>query len=133
MVFVLRQRVPAELEAHDEEPEGEGEAHGADGDAGGEAGTDERAEDSADNEVDEQRRIEAGTAEVKRAADEGEAEAKGEVGADDAACVEGREAKKRQGAKCSCAGGGPMGSMTKASHFGELVRCASSAAGRKWR
>ena len=44
-LVVLRQRVPAELQAHDEEPEGEREAHGADGDARGKAGADERAED----------------------------------------------------------------------------------------
>src|ERR1700739_3779780 len=45
----LSERVPAELKAHDEEPEGEGEAHGADGDSGSEASADKAAEDAADD------------------------------------------------------------------------------------
>ena len=58
------QGVPAELDAHGEEPEGEGEAHGADGNAGCEAGADERAEDAADDEVGEQRGVESAAAQV---------------------------------------------------------------------
>ena len=61
---------------------------------------------AADDEVDEQSRVEARALKVKRAADEREAEAKGEVGANDAACVEGREAEKRERAESTGAGGG---------------------------
>ena len=96
--------MPAELQAHDEQPQGKREAHGADRDARSEASTDERAEDAADNQIDEKSGIETGALKMERAADEGEAEAKREVGADDAASIERREAEKGQGTERSSAG-----------------------------
>jgi len=49
----LSERAPAELETHNEEPEGKREAHGADGDSGCEASANKAAEDAADDEIDE--------------------------------------------------------------------------------
>ena len=92
----LGERVPAELNSHAEQPEGEGKAHSADWDARSEAGTDHATEDASHDQVDEQRGIQAGAMEVKRAANDGEAEAEGKVGSDDAANVERSETKESE-------------------------------------
>ena len=112
----LSERVPAELKAHDEEPEGEGEAHGADGDSGSEASADKAAEDAADDEIDEQCGIDAGAAEMEGASNERQAKAEGEVGADDATGVEWGEAKEGKRSKGSGAGGREADFSTDGEH-----------------
>jgi hypothetical protein len=99
--LVLCEGVPAELDAHYEQPQRKGEAHGADGDARGEAGSEECAEDATDDEIDEECGVEAGAVEMERAAYERETEAEGEVGADDPARVERSEAEECEGAECT--------------------------------
>src|SRR3954467_1813458 len=102
----LCQRVPAKLHTHGEQPQGEGQAHGTYRNSRSQAGTDESAQHSADDEVDEQICIQAGAVEMKCSANDGEAQAKGEICSDYAAHVEGSEAEESERSQGSSAGGG---------------------------
>ena len=90
----LCERMPAKLHTHGEQPYRQGKPHGADWDSRSQTCTDHATEDSADDEVDEQIGIETCAVKMERAADDGEAKAKSQIGADDAANVERSEAEE---------------------------------------